>query len=347
MSKTAVRFHFTSGNTPSVMLSFATLLAAFAILNSAREYVLADSLAYSFESASNDGFTSNGGGVTVTQDTIGATNGTHSLKISIVGGATFVGAQTSVLDTTSIGNTAIIGNPPGLDHVTFDLTLPAQFPADDPAHPGTPLPGFGVIGFTVFGQSQDGLTLADAQFQDNEIHLDGLGAGTHTLRMDLTSSLPNAVNDGGSFNDVFGTGTRPDNEAKIVPEGLQFYINKTGGASYPLTLYIDNVRFGTTVAGDYNGNGIVDAADYTIWRDTLGSTTDLRANGDDTGTSAGKIDQADYAFWKSKFGATSGAGAGSLSTSAVPEPASWFLLVCGVAISLFRRIKKSSFIPTP
>ena len=35
--------------------------------------------------------------------------------------------------------------------------------------------------------------------------------------------------------------------------------------------------------GDYNQNHIVDAADYTIWRDTLGSTTDLRANGDNTG----------------------------------------------------------------
>ncbi len=39
----------------------------------------------------------------------------------------------------------------------------------------------------------------------------------------------------------------------------------------------------TAVAGDYNGNGVVDAADYTIWRDTLGSTTDLRANGDNYG----------------------------------------------------------------
>ena len=24
------------------------------------------------------------------------------------------------------------------------------------------------------------------------------------------------------------------------------------------------------LTGDYNGNGIVDAADYTVWRDTLG-----------------------------------------------------------------------------
>jgi hypothetical protein len=28
----------------------------------------------------------------------------------------------------------------------------------------------------------------------------------------------------------------------------------------------------TVLAGDYNHNGIVDAADYTVWRDTLGQT---------------------------------------------------------------------------
>ena len=27
-----------------------------------------------------------------------------------------------------------------------------------------------------------------------------------------------------------------------------------------------------TIVGDYNHNGIVDAADYTVWRDTLGQT---------------------------------------------------------------------------
>jgi Protein of unknown function (DUF3466) len=74
-----------------------------------------------------------------------------------------------------------------------------------------------------------------------------------------------------------------------------------------------------TVPGDYNGNYIVDAADYTIWRDSLGSTTDLRANGDNTGASAGVIDQADYTFWKSHFGA--GLSNGTGAAAAVPEPA--------------------------
>jgi len=63
------------------------------------------------------------------------------------------------------------------------------------------------------------------------------------------------------------------------------------------------------IAGDYNGNGIVDAADYTVWRDTLGSATDLRANGDNSGASANVIDQADYAFWKTRFEPLRGAAA--------------------------------------
>lgn len=46
---------------------------------------------------------------------------------------------------------------------------------------------------------------------------------------------------------------------------------------------------------------VYDAADYTIWRDTLGSTTDLRANWDNTGASQGVIDQADYDFWAANY----------------------------------------------
>jgi hypothetical protein len=52
------------------------------------------------------------------------------------------------------------------------------------------------------------------------------------------------------------------------------------------------------VAGDYNENTVVDAADYTVWRDTFGSTSDLRADGD----GSGMIDQGDYTYWKNRFG---------------------------------------------
>ena len=54
--------------------------------------------------------------------------------------------------------------------------------------------------------------------------------------------------------------------------------------------------------GDYNLNGTVDAADYVVWRDTLGSTEDFRANGNNEGASEDLIDQADYEVWKMNFG---------------------------------------------
>jgi hypothetical protein len=49
--------------------------------------------------------------------------------------------------------------------------------------------------------------------------------------------------------------------------------------------------------GDYNGNGYPDASDYTVWRDTKGSTTDMRADGNGDHV----IDQNDYNLWKSAF----------------------------------------------
>ena len=65
----------------------------------------------------------------------------------------------------------------------------------------------------------------------------------------------------------------------------------------------------SSVGADYNDNGVTDAADYTIWRDTLGTVDDgvdppedMRANGDNTGESENKIDQADYDVWKDNFG---------------------------------------------
>ena len=59
------------------------------------------------------------------------------------------------------------------------------------------------------------------------------------------------------------------------------------------------VTLSISLAGDYNHNGIVDTADYTIWRDTLGSTSDLRADGDSNGV----VNAADYSVWKMSFGA--------------------------------------------
>jgi hypothetical protein len=86
-----------------------------------------------------------------------------------------------------------------------------------------------------------------------------------------------------------------------------------------------------TVPGDYNGNGIVDAADYSVWRDSLGQTgTNLAANGNNSGASANRVDQADYTFWAARFGNTTPSGAAALGpNSAVPEPTAVVLMLVG------------------
>lgn len=70
-------------------------------------------------------------------------------------------------------------------------------------------------------------------------------------------------------------------------------------------------RVGTP--GDYNSDGSVDAADYVVWRKTLGSTTDLRADGSGLtpGVPNGVVDQYDYDFWRANFGVGGGAGSGA------------------------------------
>ena len=85
--------------------------------------------------------------------------------------------------------------------------------------------------------------------------------------------------------------------------------------------------------GDYNQNGIVDAADYTVWRDTLGSTTNLAVDGDNSGA----VDSGDRSVWQANFGRALGSGANEAAK--VPEPASVCLAAVAIAfcISACRR----------
>ena len=78
------------------------------------------------------------------------------------------------------------------------------------------------------------------------------------------------------------------------------------------------------VAGDFNDDGSVDAADYTFWRDRLGTGGPL-AN--ETVT-LGAVTEEDFNVWRTSFGAD---GSGSKSASAVPEPATAFLAVSTLA----------------
>jgi hypothetical protein len=71
---------------------------------------------------------------------------------------------------------------------------------------------------------------------------------------------------------------------------------------------------------DYNGNGIVDAADYVAWR---------RGNGTMYTT-------YDYDLWRAHFGATTTIGSGTTTPGTIPEPSTgWLLAIAAIGVFCF------------
>lgn len=98
------------------------------------------------------------------------------------------------------------------------------------------------------------------------------------------------------------------------------------GLDTPAYAALDNLVLTFPAEGDYNGDGRVDAADYTVWRNSFGSTENLAADGN----LSGEIDAEDYLIWKEAYAAQT---VGLASGSEIPEPASTGFLAL-VAFSL-------------
>jgi hypothetical protein len=87
--------------------------------------------------------------------------------------------------------------------------------------------------------------------------------------------------------------------------------------------------FPSILPGDYNDDELVDAGDYTVWRDLLGSSINL-PNED---ASPNVVDAADYDVWKANFGTSAANGTAALTSAIVPELTT-FLLALVAALAL-------------
>ncbi|HEX4415585.1 MAG TPA: hypothetical protein VH107_18275 [Lacipirellulaceae bacterium] len=243
----------------------------------------------------------------VGQSTTGATAGTHSMAVTQTGsgfnwdaGITLTGAQLSALALALADNRANY-------RLEFDVTYnTASIPQN--------------AGVTFINESIAIQTASGTWSQ-----VDSLGGTNGRTNQTLHVAIPLTSWSG-------------------LPAGASSYniylaLNSNWGTD-AASIYFDNMRLVNLAApltGDFNQDGIVDARDYAIWRDTAGSSTDLRADANLNGV----VDAADYDLWRSNFGALGAAGGGGIGSAAVPEPSTTLqlmsLLAAGIVLRPFAR----------
>jgi hypothetical protein len=119
--------------------------------------------------------------------------------------------------------------------------------------------------------------------------------------------------------------------------GYQDVLFSTGS----LTFNVGEPQAGAVLEGDYNRDGQVDAADYIVWRSSLGSSDILAADGDRSGT----VDEPDYGVWRSHFGRTlESSSAVSTVVNGVPEPVAFAAVAAAVFFLLYMRTPNHQWI---
>ncbi len=210
--------------------------------------------------------------------------------------------------------------------------------------------GVNQFDFTLLGQQDDVAIRSQADVTGQDVYVDGIthdmthlfigkisgnGAGANTMQ---AAWFPNGA-DVGKFTDAaFPWMVAASSSESFNPLLAQIRFSSLFEANYT----ISNVWIGGAEAffplpapstGDFDGNGLVDAADYVVWRETMGQIgAGLRADGNGNGS----VDVDDLTVWRAHFGQTTGSGAG-LDLGAVPEPATLVLLLAGVVALAPRR----------
>jgi hypothetical protein len=246
------------------------------------------------------------------------------------------------------------GNPtPGIyHHHQLSPSLTAQLGGIS-ASQFSPLLGFAFDGFPVYGpygyanaDGTGGITRMTSSYELRNITQRHSLSGGSTLSSnqwgpDVSGTYPLGyfIED---YEYVSGLGKLDQYNGRFTvtpdyPNGTYAYfatVDTSGNNAYPYVIgpsfygvvdtsdYTGSVAIpGTAVKyspGDFNGNGVVDTADYLIWRKESGK-------------------QTDYNTWRSHFGLTSASGAGSIATTVVPEPTTLVLLTLAAAGWYLRR----------
>ncbi|WP_442483303.1 hypothetical protein [Aeoliella sp. SH292] len=106
-----------------------------------------------------------------------------------------------------------------------------------------------------------------------------------------------------------------------------------------LTLPVQFIGGTGVVQGDFNNDGLVNLADYTVWRDNLGGNESV-LNGNGSGNAT--VGSEDYDLWKAHFGMGSGGPLGASHSTNVPEPRAALLL--GVIVTGLAALRRRGLI---
>jgi hypothetical protein len=145
--------------------------------------------------------------------------------------------------------------------------------------------------------------------------------------------------DGNVVVAVLGATNPPDNAGQVlryalVDGSVAGVLLDTLVDQYPPLSSIAWIRSPGSVPGDFNGDGVVNAADYDKWRADFGKWVAKGGGADGSGN--GMVDAADYAVWRKAFDA----GVSLAGAATIPEPASMLMIIWGTCCGLSRRIQR-------
>jgi hypothetical protein len=147
---------------------------------------------------------------------------------------------------------------------------------------------------------------------------------TTGLLAELNPSSSSSVNAGQSAATMTGLFRTTGGVQDLT---FQFRVPGTGPGTGVLNGVVRYSSFSTGgLVGDYNSNGVVDAADYVVWRNSLGQMVTLPNRDPANG---GAVSINDYNSWRAHFGNTS-LGSGAVSASPVPEPSAPALVMLSI-----------------
>lgn len=229
-------------------------------------------------------------------------------SMTIEGGATFTGTRTlinlngatltiqngAMVDVPIVNQgTLVLGASPG------QITLPSYTQSET-----------GILEIELGGTGPDDI---------DRLIVTGAASLAGTLNLSLINGFVPSGGETFDFLSVAGgiTGAFDMINLPSLPLGLSWGLNDDDPTMFQLSVV-------QGLPGDYNEDGAINAADYTVWRDRLGGGTSL-PNDDTTG-----VGPDDYDRWSMHFGEN--AAAGSIQPDAVPEPSDLQLLILAATV---------------